>query len=169
MFLNIQVRTIEFLELSSSTSKLSGQKLTRFIDLVKDPYVDVNSRDSKDGMNAFLKLSRHYGHDNLIQLVEPLIERGIDVNAKGPNSWSALHNLCRYYGHGNLVDLLLLLKNKSNLDIIAKNGDGDTAFDLVNFKNPADFSATEMSVFLRYFFKTQFPVTEKFSYRFNSN
>jgi len=93
---------------------------------VKDPSVDVNLRDPEDEMNALLKLSRHYRHENLIQLVTPLIKRGIDVNATDPNGWNALHNLCEYYGHQNFRDLILLLK-ESNIDMEARTKEGYTA------------------------------------------
>lgn len=123
---------------------MSDQQLIRFIELVKHPDVDVSARDPKDGMNALLKLSRNYGHDNLIQLVELLIERGIDVTATNTDGWNVLHNLCRYYGHGKLFDLILLLK-KTNINMEARTKEGYNAFILMNFENrDNNFSASKM-------------------------
>lgn len=127
------------LELSSLPSKFSDKEIVRFAELVKQASVDVNATSPNDGMNALLKLSKNYGHDNLIQLVKPLIERGIDVNATDPDGWNALHNLCRYYGHKNLLIELIQLLEKSNIDTEAKTKEGSTAFYLAVFENPAKF------------------------------
>ena len=99
--------------------------------------VNIHAIDQKDGMNALLKLTRNYGHDNLIELVTPLLKRGIDVNSTDPNGWNALHNLCHYYLHENLVDLILLLK-ESNIDIKAKTKEGYTAISLMALENTAE-------------------------------
>ena len=80
------------MELSSSTSRLSYKELNKFRELVEDDSVNINATDSKDGMNALLKLCRHYEHDNLIELVRPLIKRGIDVTATDPNGENSLHD-----------------------------------------------------------------------------
>ncbi len=101
---------------------------------MKYPNVDVNERDPEDGRNALLKLTRDYGHNNLIELVQPLIERGIDVNATDLNGWNALHNLCRYYNHKNFPVLILLLK-ESNIDMEAKTKKGYTALSLTVLEN----------------------------------
>lgn len=108
---------------------------------MKDVNIDVNASDPKDGMNLLLKLSRHYGHKNLIYLIRPLIEEGIDVNATDTNGWNALHNLCRYYGHENeLIDLIVLLE-KSNIGMEAKTYEGYTALYLEAYVNPNIFTS----------------------------
>lgn len=82
--------------------------------------MNINATDPKDGMNALLKFSRFYGHDNLIELFQPLIfDRGIEVNATDLDGWNALHNLCRFYVHNNLIELIQLL-HASNIDFEAK-------------------------------------------------
>lgn len=105
----LKVRTNELLSLSSSKSRLSVNEIARFRDLVEDLNVNINALDRKDGMNALLKLSRNYQHDNLIQLVQPLIERGIDVTAIDPNGRNALHYLFRYYEHDILIEFFRVL------------------------------------------------------------
>ena len=103
---------------------------------MKNPNVDVNARDPEDEMNPLLKLTRHYGHDDLIQLVRLLIERDIDINATDPNGWNAFHNLCASNSHNkNFSDLILLLE-ESNIDMKAKTKEGYTAFSLTVLKNP---------------------------------
>ncbi len=104
---------------------------------MEDVSVDVNATDPLNGMNALLKLTRNYGHDNLIELVQPLIKRGIDVNTTDPYGWNALHYLCRYYKHNNLIDLIRLL-HKSNIEFEVKTEEGSIQFYLTAFeKNPA--------------------------------
>ena len=114
-------------------------ELVRFIELAQNPSVNVNATDPKDGMNALLKLTRNYGHDNLVQLLQPLIENGIDINATDLNGWNAIHNLCAYYGHNNFPDLILLLK-ENNIDMKALTNEGDTAFSLTSLKNTSDMA-----------------------------
>lgn len=136
---------MELLELSSTTTKMSYKKIASFYELVQDVSVDVNARDSKDGLNALLKLSRNYGHKNLIHLVQPLIERGIDVNATDPDGLNALHNICLNYKRKNLIYLIRLLEENS-IDLKGESKEGHTAFYLSAFKNnPAMlFNANEI-------------------------
>lgn len=116
-----------------------GKELDRFTKLVKDPIVDVNATDPKDGLNALLKLTRNYGHTNLIRLVRTLLERGVDVNATGPDTFNALHNLCAYYHHPNLPLTILLLK-ESHIDLKAKTKEGHTAQSIAAFERPTNMS-----------------------------
>ncbi len=121
-----------------------NKNLDRFIELVNDESVDVNAKDPNDGMNALLKLSRNYGYENLIKLVQPLIERGIDVSATDPNGWNALHNLCRFYGHENeLIDLIKLLK-ENNIDMEVTTNEGYHAYYFYAFLNPVLFTSEEI-------------------------
>ena len=103
----------------------------------QDVSVDVNATDPIDGMNALLKLTRYYEYENLTELVEPLVEIGIDVNATDAEGWNALHHLCRYYKHNNLIDLIRLL-HKSNIEFKVKAKEGSIPFYLSAFgNNPA--------------------------------
>ena len=111
-----------------------NKDVTTFIELVEDDSVYINYTDKKDGMNALLKLSRNYGHDNLIELVQPLIKRGIDVNATDPDGWNALHNLCRFYQHENLIELIRLL-HKSKIEFKVNKKEGSVPFYLAAFEN----------------------------------
>ncbi len=43
--------------------------------------VDVNTKDKK-GQNALHLFSANYKNDNLIEIVELLVKKGVDVNAK---------------------------------------------------------------------------------------
>ena len=119
---------------------MSYKEVENFYELAQDISVDINATDPSNRMNALLKLSRNYGHDNLIELVQPLIERGIDIHATDPNGVNALHNLCQYYVHENLVDLIRLLE-KSNIDLQVKTNEGYSALRLLAFDNPANFSS----------------------------
>ena len=114
---------------------------------MEDGSVNINAKDSKDGKNALLKLTRNYGYDNLIELVQPLIKRGVDVNAKDPNGWNALHNLCRYYKHNNLIGLIRILE-KSNIDIEAKTKEGYSAHYLWTYLNPTTFNSEDITKIL---------------------
>ena len=114
---------------------MSDQELSKFIRLLEDGRVDVNATDTADGMNALLKLTRNYGHDNLINLIQLLINERIDVNATDPNGWNALHNLCYYYVNKNLVDLIRLLEN-STIDMEVKTREGYSALYICTYANP---------------------------------
>lgn len=96
--------------------------------------MDVNATDPINGMNALLKLSRYYGYENLIELVQPLIDFGIDVNATDAEGWNALHNLCRYYKHNDLIDMIRLL-HKSRIEFEVKTKEGSIQFYLEAFAN----------------------------------
>ena len=124
---------------------MSYKEVENFYELVQDVSVDVNATDPLNRMNALLKLSRNYGHNDLIELVQPLLVRGIDVNAKDPNGWNALHNLCRYYEHESLIDLIQLLE-KSNIDLQTKTNEGYTALHLLAFENSANFSSKQIVI-----------------------
>ena len=98
--------------------------------LVKDPSLEGNARDPEDEMNALLILTRHYGHEDLIQLVRSLIERGIDINATYPNDWNAFHNLCASNSRNKNFPDLILLVEESNIDMKVMTKEGYTAFSL---------------------------------------
>lgn len=68
-------------------------------------------------------LCANYKHDNLEELMKPLIKRGVDVNAKTPDGRNALHILFGNYKHQNLITLVEILKSK-NIDMNAETDQG---------------------------------------------
>jgi ankyrin repeat protein len=56
---------------------------------------------------------QYYDKENLIDIVQLLIEKNIDVNCKQDEGWNALHLVCYYYSKSRLFDLVrLLVQNK---------------------------------------------------------
>ncbi len=148
--------------------EFTNQEVAIFTDLVNDTRVDVNAIDTTDGMNALLKLTRNYGHKNLIKLVRPLIKRGIDVNATDNNGWNALHNLCRYYEHENLLIKMIRLLEENNIDIEAETNEGYSAYHLAVFVNPAttfiSFEITKILIKEEHFFEVVEVSNHKYVY-----
>ena len=55
-----------------------------------------------------------------------LLGKGVKVNAKTTNGWTALHQLCRLYTNENLVEIVRLLV-ENGADVNAKSLKGKTA------------------------------------------
>ncbi len=96
-------------------------------------------------MNPLLKLTRNYRHQNLIHLVRLLLQRGVDANATGLDTFNALHNLCAYYEQRDLPDLIQLLK-VCRIDLEAKTKYGQTALSLAAFERPTKMSWSHRGV-----------------------
>lgn len=84
--------------------------------ILVDNEIDVNYSDG-EGWNALQFLCRYYPHDNLIEIINILRERGIDTKLKLENGWSALQTLCQFYPHQNLIDIIQILISEG-IDII---------------------------------------------------
>lgn len=59
--------------------------------ILVDSEIEVNYSDG-EGWNALQFLCRYYPHDNLIEIITILRERGIGTKLKLENGWSALQS-----------------------------------------------------------------------------
>lgn len=80
--------------------------------------INVNYRN--DGWSALLLLSRYYSHTNLIEIIQMLVNKNVDVNFQHENGWNALPILFQYYEHENLIDIIQILID-NNINIHSKN------------------------------------------------
>ena len=89
------------------------------VDLLLNKGVDVNSKDPKTGGTALHIASRTGRGKFSIDLVELLIAKGADLNAKNVDLMTPLHTAARY---GNKDMVRILVDNSANMYIRAKNG-----------------------------------------------
>ena len=71
---------------------------------------------SPNGFNALMFICRFYRSENLIDCVQLLVNRGINLEAREKDGRTALDFLCLNYKSNNLVDILLLLIHPNNVD-----------------------------------------------------
>ena len=64
---------------------------------------------SRSGYNALMFLCRFYPCERLLDCVQLLIDRGIDLEAREKGHKTALQLLCLYYGGKNLMEVVLRL------------------------------------------------------------
>ncbi len=95
-----------------------------------DLQADIANSKNTDGWNALLLLCRHYPNENLIEIVQLLADKGIDINWTNKDGWNALHLACRYYKNEKLFDIVRLLINQK-IDVHCKTSKGDDALHLV--------------------------------------
>ncbi len=96
--------------------------MNRFSQLVNDRTVDIDAKN-QDGWSPLHMLCANYKHDDLEELIKPLIERGVNVNSRTPDGRNSLHILCGNYKYENLPSLLKILKEK-NIELNAKTKQG---------------------------------------------
>ena len=91
-------------------------------------YSDVLRIKSSNDWNVLHTVCRCYVHDDLIQIVRLLIDKGIYNNDLEECGNNALNYLCYNYPHSNLVDIIqLLIDNHSDVNATQKYiimGDG---------------------------------------------
>ncbi|XP_046439709.1 probable serine/threonine-protein kinase irlC isoform X2 [Daphnia pulex] len=97
--------------------------------------IDINCQD-KNGSNALTKLSEFYQNENLIEIIQLLIQNGIDVNNKINVRWNALTLLCRHYQNTNLIKIIQLLI-QTGIDVNCKTNGSWNALTLLcrHYKN----------------------------------
>ena len=82
--------------------------------------LDINAT-SPYGFNALMFLCLLHRHEDLINCVQLLVNRGINAEAKGKEGENALQLLCQNYDGKNLRDIATVLINHStSLDDISK-------------------------------------------------
>jgi cytohesin len=81
---------------------------------------DVNARHKSGGLTP-LHFAAYYGHEEIVEL---LITKGANVNAKEEKGWTPLH-FAAYYGHEEIVELLIT----KGANVNAKANDGRTPID----------------------------------------
>jgi ankyrin repeat protein len=91
--------------------------------------VNINAK-TKDGRTA-LHAASSEGH---LDVVQALLENGVDVSAKTKDGWTALH-VASSEGHLDVVQALLLAKG---VDIDAKTNDGNTALEAASSNGRRD-------------------------------
>ena len=82
----------------------------------------------KNGDLALGRIPLHFAAlDGLNEIVELLIAKGADVNAKSDDGWTSLHDAASI-GHNEIVELLIA----KGADVNAKNNYGNTPLDLAS-------------------------------------
>lgn len=89
----------------------------------------ANSKNT-EGWNALLLLCRHYSNDNLVEMVQLLADKGIDINWTNKDGWNALHLACTYYQNKKLFDIVRLFIDPK-IEVHCKTSEGDDALHLV--------------------------------------
>ena len=127
--------TKEFLDICTSFEKsVTKEKVSQFVKLVSERLVDVNALQRDKGINPIYIMIRYLSNQpNLIELVQLLILKGVDVNGKtltkNSDYLTPLHALCEKYHLDDklkieLVDLML----HNGADVNIKNKDGRSPF-----------------------------------------
>jgi len=119
--------------------------LVQLLIVEKGVFIDVKSVNIFQ-WNAFHLLCQYqYAHKSLLQIVQLLLQEGVDVNAKTQEGYNALHILCGKYDHQEdlLLDLVSLLK-ESGIDLKAKTNEGFTASYILRNINPAGNRMTKV-------------------------
>lgn len=55
--------------------------------------IDINAKNPEGYWSPIHMLCENYKHDNLEELMKPLVEKGVYVNATTPDGGNALHIL----------------------------------------------------------------------------
>jgi len=91
--------------------------------------IDVNAREY-----GTLKTALHYGVEKVHkEIVELLIAKGADVNAKATNDWTPLH-MAALAGHKGVVEVLIA----KGADVNAKNNESQKPLDIARRQNRMD-------------------------------
>lgn len=83
-----------------------------------------------------------------MDVIQLLVQKGLNLTAKTSDGFTALHCLCEHYTHENLIDLVQLLVEKG-VDVQAKTSKGATAIELLNLNPGKAMILEEASIFLK--------------------
>jgi len=93
LLLLIQIRSKEFLDICQGIRSGETTKIKKFYELVADESVDINTTNSS-GWGPIHFLCKSYGDRDLIDMIQLLINRGANVDAKTDTRRNSLHLLC---------------------------------------------------------------------------
>ncbi len=78
-------------------------------DLLQDDDVNINCVH-RECLTLLLQLVKRPKGENMLELINVLIERGIQVNSKDPQGKNVLHYLCNSYFQDDTVDNVDIIK-----------------------------------------------------------
>ena len=102
-------------------SRCRWHRMEDFMRRIDDPKFDINTVDSCE--NSLLHIAAQNGHLDIVQI---LLERGIDVDAQNCSGQTALH-FSKFYGYKSIY---YMLKVTGNADDRIRNSEGKTCYEM---------------------------------------
>ena len=116
-----------------------AQNMKDLIDLVIESGSDVNAKAGEEEINALHLLCRYYRGENLLEMIDYLIQKGVSPHAKKRDGMNAFRYLCQTYRGHNLKEILEFLIDKYDIDTSPEKKTGAS-----HDKDSSDFSALQL-------------------------